>query len=91
MIGAMRVEQSRTSDRGGLSSESEMGRPPKKIENTDEVVKFSLLLDADLVRDLTAIGDEMRAGDPLKRIPNRADLVRGMIKMGIDAYRSRKK
>lgn len=68
-----------------------MPRTPKKVESTDQIVKFSLLLDAETVRDLEEIGEEMKSADPLKRTPNRADLVRGMIKMGITAYRSRKK
>lgn len=78
------------SPKRAITSPSEMPRPPRKIRSTDEVVKFSILLDAEVARELDAIAEEMRSSDPFQRPVNRTDVMRAMVRMGIAAYRQQK-
>jgi hypothetical protein len=64
-----------------------MPRRPRKIKPTDDMVKFSVLLDAAMARELDAIAEEMRTTGPFQLPVNRTDVTRAMIRMGIDAYR----
>src|SRR4051812_23496556 len=60
----MKVAKTRASDAKALSLPRDMPRATRKIKSTDEVVKFSLLLDAELARELDRIAEEMKAPDP---------------------------
>lgn len=87
----MKLTKTMKSDDIAVSSTSEMPHPPRKIKATDEVVKFSFLLDAEMARELDRIATEMRKVDPFDRPVNRTDVLRAMLKMGVEAYRKTQK
>ena len=86
----MRATKTRESEAKAVPLPSAMPRAPRKIKATDEVVKFSLLLDADMARELDVIAEEMRTSDPFQRPVNRTDVMRAMIRMGIAAYQKQR-
>jgi hypothetical protein len=67
---------------------AEMARKPSKIKSDQDLVRVTLLLPADDVREIDAEANRMSATDPYRRVLTRSDVIRSLVREGLE---SRKK
>lgn len=62
-----------------------MARKPGKIKSDQDLVRVTLLLPADDVRVIDAEAQKMSAGDPYRRVLTRSDVIRSLVREGLEA------
>ena len=79
------MSASNTSERATHTLKSgAMARKPGKIKNDQEVVRVTLLLPADDVREIDAEAERMSESDPYRRTLTRSDVIRALVRVGLD-------
>jgi hypothetical protein len=66
-----------------------MARRPGKIKSDQDLVRVTLLLPADDVREVDAEAQRMSASDPYRRTLTRSDVIRSIVHEGLQARRKK--